>query len=134
MPHHPVRFHELILFGAQSEVLKRMMEQILCMPFAAPSALVTGPATQRQGIKWLGIAHHQHHALVDAIEKGQSGRAQAIAEEHVNIPRENLRYILDKPEIARKLIPGIRLNQPTSKQPLAPGRRAGRTRLIKRSE
>jgi len=110
------RLHALILEGAQSEVLERTMAHVLCMPFAAPSALVSGPATEHQGIRWLIIAHHQHHALVEAIEQGQSGRAQAIAEEHVNIARENIQSILANPEIAKKFIPVIRLQQPARDQ------------------
>lgn len=126
------RLHALILEGAHSDVLERTMAHVLCMPFAAPSALVSGPAAEHQGIRWLIIAHHQHHALVEAIEQGQSGRAQAIAEEHVNIARENIQAIFDNPEIAKKLIPAIRLPR-TTPEP-TPARAGRRTHLTKGSD
>lgn len=103
------RFHQLILQGAGNQTLIRSMETISALPFAAPSALVPGPAPDEQGKRWLLIAHSQHHALVDAMQRGQSGRAQAIAEEHVNISRENLRYALEHGDAASKFMPALKL-------------------------
>ncbi len=103
------RFHQLIMQWAGNQTLLRAMEAVNALPFAAASALVPSPASVEQGKKWLLIAHSQHHAIVDAMEKGQSGRAQAIAEEHVNISRQNLRYALEHGEAAVKFMPGLKL-------------------------
>jgi GntR family transcriptional regulator of vanillate catabolism len=54
-------------------------------------------------------AHRQHHALVQAIERGQGSRAQALGEEHVEIARMNLEYALERPELAAEVMPGMRL-------------------------
>ena len=118
------RFHTLILQGARSTVLERTMEHVMRISFAGPSALVSGPVTQFQ---WLVIAHHhQHHALVEAIEHRQSGRAQALAEEHVNIARANLKAVLERPEMAQTLMPGIRYNKSPSAEPQNPRARTPR--------
>lgn len=103
------RFHQLIIQGSGNQTLLRSIESINTLPFAAASALVPGPASVEQGKKWLLIAHNQHHAIVDAMEKGQSARAQAIAEEHVNISRQNLRYALERGEAATKFMPALKL-------------------------
>ena len=55
------------------------------------------------------LAHQQHHSLVQAIERGQGTRAQALGEEHVEIACRNLEYALDRPEQAAKVLPAIRL-------------------------
>lgn len=74
------RFHHLICHGSQNEALLRAIEFVNNLPFAAASALVPSPASLEQGKKWLVIAHHQHHSIVEAMENGEGARAQAIAE------------------------------------------------------
>jgi GntR family transcriptional regulator of vanillate catabolism len=103
------RFHHLICHGAQNLALSRAIEVVSNLPFAAASALVPSPASTRQGKEWLLIAHHQHRAIVEAMENGQGSRAQALAEEHVNISRENLRYILENVDAVAPFHPALRL-------------------------
>ena len=55
------------------------------------------------------LAQRTHHAMVQAIERGQGSRAQALGEEHVEIARMNLDYALERPELAARLMPGMRL-------------------------
>ena len=55
------------------------------------------------------LAHFQHHNLVQAIERGQGARAQAICEEHVEIACRNVEYAVDRPDQAAKVMPAIRL-------------------------
>jgi GntR family transcriptional regulator of vanillate catabolism len=38
----------------------------------------------------LHYAHRQHHGIVDALERGQSGRAEALMREHANIAQESI--------------------------------------------
>jgi GntR family transcriptional regulator of vanillate catabolism len=103
------RFHQLICHGSENQALIRAIDIINNLPFAAASALVPSPASIEQGKQWLVIAHHQHHSIVEAMEKGQGSRAQAIAEEHVNISRQNLRYVLENVDTVSQFIPGLRL-------------------------
>lgn len=87
------RFHALVVEAAGNAALTHCLKQISHMPFAAPSALVPGPADDLLGRDWLHIAHFQHHMIVQAMEAGQGARAQALAEEHVAIAQENLTLI-----------------------------------------
>jgi GntR family transcriptional regulator of vanillate catabolism len=57
----------------------------------------------------LYFAHRQHHNLVYAMEHAQGARAQALAEEHVEIAKMNLRHALKSPERSAELIPTLRL-------------------------
>ncbi len=78
-------------------------------PFAAPSAMLPMQSSMDEGHEWMKQAHRTHHAIVQAIERGQGSRAQALGEEHVEIARMNLAYALEEPELAEKSMPGFRL-------------------------
>lgn len=103
------RFHELILQGSGNVALMRVMEMLNGQPFAAASAMLPMQSSIEEGQQWMKQAHCQHHSLVQAIERGQGYRAQALCEEHVEIARMNLDYAMEKPELAAKVMPGIRL-------------------------
>lgn len=102
-------FHQLIIDGCGNATLKRMMELLVRQPFASPSSMLPMQSSMEEGQQWMQQAHRQHHAIVQAIERGQGSRAQALGEEHVEIARMNLDYALDRPELAARLMPGIRL-------------------------
>lgn len=104
------RFHDLILTGCGNRTLKRMMDMLNGQPFAAPSAMLPMQISlEVDGTRWMQHAQFQHHAMVQAIENGQSARAQALGEEHVEIARMNVEYATRNPEIAEQILPGIRL-------------------------
>ena len=103
------RFHKLIMDGCNNTTVRRMMEMLDSQPFAAPSSMLPMQSSMEEGHEYMKHAHRTHHALVQAIEKGQGSRAQALGEEHVEIARMNLEYALERPEIAASEMPGIRL-------------------------
>ncbi|MNS70332.1 transcriptional regulator NanR [compost metagenome] len=103
------RFHRLILEGCGNLALKRVMDMLGGQPFAAPSAMLPMQSSMEEGQQWMRQAHRTPHAMVQAIERGQGSRAQALGEEHVEIARMNLDYALERPELAAELMPGIRL-------------------------
>lgn len=103
------RLHAAILEGSGNVALQRTMEMLNGQPFAAASAMLPMQSSMEEGHQWMKLAHRQHHALVQAIERGQGYRAQALCEEHVEIARMNLDYAMEKPELAAKVMPGIRL-------------------------
>ncbi len=103
------RLHELILEGCGNRTVLRMMEMLNGQPFAAPSAMLPMQSSLEAGTRSMQQAHHQHHAMVHAIERGQGARAQALGEEHVEIARMNVEYATQDPELAAKVLPGIRL-------------------------
>ena len=58
-------FHTTLVDLAKSSMLRRMMERVLALPFASPSALVfaSSQAPERR------VADEPHRAIVEAIEK-----------------------------------------------------------------
>lgn len=67
------------------------------------------PSSIDEGHESMQLAHRQHHALVQAMERGQGFRAQALCEEHVEIARMNLDFALERPDVAAQVLPGIGL-------------------------
>lgn len=103
-------FHRLLVEGCGNVMVKRVMDMLSGQPFASPSAMLPMQSSmEEEGHQWMKQAHRTHHALVQAIERHQGTRAQALGEEHVEIARMNLDYALDKPELAAKILPGIKL-------------------------
>jgi GntR family transcriptional regulator, vanillate catabolism transcriptional regulator len=69
----------------------------------------TMQSSMEEGHQWMRIAHLSHHAMVQAIERGQGSRAQALGEERVEIARMNLDDALARPELAAELMRGMAL-------------------------
>jgi GntR family transcriptional regulator of vanillate catabolism len=101
-------FH--LAFGAlaKSPQLERALEHVLALPFAGPSALVMVHAALPESWEIFLVAQHQHHALVDAIERREGARADAIAREHARIARKNLDVALENRAL-RERVPGSSL-------------------------
>ena len=103
------RLHQLILEGCGNVSIARLMDRLNSLPFASPSAMLPMQSSLVEGTKWMQLAHMQHHNLVQAIERGQGTRAQALSEEHVQIACRNVEYAVDQPDQAAKVMPAIRL-------------------------
>lgn len=103
------RFHQLVIEGCGNAAVKRIMDLLDSQPFASPSAMLPMQSSMQEGHQWMRQAHRTHHATVQAIERGQGSRAQALGEEHVEIARMNLAYALERPELAAELMPGMKL-------------------------
>lgn len=103
------RFHALLIEGSGNLALARVMDLLTGQPFAGPSALLPMQSSMDEGPLWMRRAHHQHHCIVQAIERGQGSRAEALAQEHVEIARMNLEYAIERPEKAADVMPGIKL-------------------------
>jgi len=102
-------FHELILKFAGNEALSRAIETNNHLPFAAASATLPMQSSAGDGHKWLLTTHEQHHSMVWAMEHRQGTRAQALAEEHVQIARMNLRHAFERPQTNVEIMPALRL-------------------------
>lgn len=103
------RFHRAIVEGCGNAALIRVIEMNNRLPFAAASAMLPMQSAIEEGHRWLFIAHQQHHALVQALGRGESARAQALAAEHVQIAQMNLTYALERPELCIELAPALQL-------------------------
>ena len=106
------RFHQLVVDGCGNAALARAIEINNRLPFAPASAMLPMQSSLEEGHRWMLFAHMQHRSLVSAMEKGQGARAQAIAQEHVQVAKLNLDYALERPETAARLMPSIKLVSP----------------------
>lgn len=87
------RFHRLILQAADSAIITDAMERISRVPFAGPQALAFDRIRLDQMYDRLHYAHRQHHSIVDALETGQPGRADALMREHAHGVKESLNLV-----------------------------------------
>lgn len=87
------RFHGLILEAANSAILASALERISHVPFAGPQALAFDRTQLDRMYDRLHYAHHQHHAVVDAIEAGHAARAEALMREHAHCVKESLNLV-----------------------------------------
>ncbi len=84
------RFHALILAEAASPILAESLERVGSIPFAGPQALAFDRARLEEMYDMLHYAHRQHHGIVDALERGQSGRVEALMREHAGVVKDSL--------------------------------------------
>jgi GntR family transcriptional regulator of vanillate catabolism len=101
-------FHAVLLEAANSPVLDRALERILALPFASPSALVQGQAELPESREILVIAQEHHRGLIEAIERREGVRAEALAREHARVALRNLEIVLDNRHVLEQ-IPGASL-------------------------
>ncbi|HUN27345.1 MAG TPA: GntR family transcriptional regulator [Steroidobacteraceae bacterium] len=78
------RFHELILKGSGSALIAATLERNSRIPFAGPQALAFDRSNLDEMYDLLKFAHRQHHGIVEALERGESARAEALMREHAN--------------------------------------------------
>lgn len=103
------QFHDLIVNHCGNQALIRAIDVLNGQPFAPASAMLPMQASLETGSQWMRMAQQQHHALLDAMRRGQGARAQALGQEHVEIAMRNFRMASDQPEHALQVMPSIRL-------------------------
>lgn len=101
------RFHILISELAGSSVISRELERVVSLPFASPSGFVVVQANSPQARDMLVVAQDQHRQVLDAIERREGARAEAIMREHSRIAQRNLREAVQSHNLDR--MPGVRL-------------------------
>jgi GntR family transcriptional regulator of vanillate catabolism len=84
------RFHALILDEAGSSILTAALERNSRVPFAAPQAIAFDQTNLERMYDILHYAHRQHHGIVAALERGQSGRVEALMREHADAVKESI--------------------------------------------
>jgi len=105
------RFHRLLADMSASEVLSREIERAASLPFASPSGFVGVQVNNAPARDMLVVAQHQHRQVLDAIERRESGRAEALMREHSRIARQNMQIALRDP--AASGTPGVQLIRPS---------------------
>lgn len=101
-------FHSELIDLAESPMLRRSLSHLTALPFASPSAMVFARSRLPGAADMLTIGQEQHHALLEAVEKRQGTRAEALAREHVQLSRRNLESVLSD-EAILQCIPGASL-------------------------
>lgn len=102
-------FHDRLAALSGSAVIRRELERATGLPFASPSAFLEAQERMPAFRRSLGAAQAQHRAIVEAIERRQSARAEALAREHAQLARLNLEYILTEDRSLMAGVPGLAL-------------------------
>ncbi len=103
------RFHDQLAALCGSAVIRRELERAVRLPFASPSAFVSVQETVVAFRRSLISAQGQHRDMVEAIERRQGARAEAIAREHAMLARRNLDYVLTEDRSLLARVPGLAL-------------------------
>jgi GntR family transcriptional regulator of vanillate catabolism len=84
------RFHDLIVGGARDPLLSDLIHRVYSVPFVAPNVVAFKRIPLEEIYPILMSGHHQHHAIVDAIEEGQSDVAETLMRGHSSPARRSL--------------------------------------------
>jgi len=85
------RFHALLADMAGSPLVARELARVVNLPFASPSAFVVVQANSAQARDMLIVAQDQHREVIDAVERREGARAEALMRQHSRLARRNLR-------------------------------------------
>jgi len=84
------RFHDLIVNGARDPLLSDLIHRVYSVPFVAPSIVAFKRIPLAEIYPVLMSGNHQHHAIVDAIDVGQSDLAESLMRGHSSPARRSL--------------------------------------------
>jgi GntR family transcriptional regulator of vanillate catabolism len=76
------RFHEIIVEGARDPLLADLVQRVYAVPFVAPGVVAFNRVPLDEIFPILVSGHHQHHAIVDAIDAGQADVAETLMRGH----------------------------------------------------
>ncbi|MCK9509707.1 MAG: GntR family transcriptional regulator [Pigmentiphaga sp.] len=100
-------FHRALAGACQSPLVERQLEKAMSSPFASPSGFVMVQAVTPDAHATLVVAQSQHRAVIDAIERREGTRAEAIMREHARIAHRNLQSALDSQKAMNRLQGGV---------------------------
>ena len=84
------RFHDVIVGGARDPLLAELIHRVYSVPFVAPGVVAFNRIEWDRIFPILVSGHHQHHAIVDAIEAGQADVAEMLMRGHSSPARRSL--------------------------------------------
>ena len=87
-------FHAEIVTLSRSPLLRKTLDRVIALPFAAPSAVVFANARVPNAAHNFAVGQEHHHAIVEAIDQRHGARAEALAREHSRLSRRNLEAVL----------------------------------------
>jgi GntR family transcriptional regulator of vanillate catabolism len=83
-------FHALLAEASGSDVVRRQLERAAASPFASPNAFVQVSSHGPRARDVLIVAQEQHRAVLDAVQRREGARAEALMREHARIAHQNL--------------------------------------------
>jgi GntR family transcriptional regulator of vanillate catabolism len=110
------QFHNLFGELCGGTVVARELERVVRLPFASPSGFVVQQANSPRARDMLVVAQDQHRQVLDAIERREGARAEAIMREHSRLAQRNLREAVESRNLEH--LPAVRLIR-------APGAKGG---------
>lgn len=105
------QFHRLLSQMPGSAVLTREIERVGNLPFASPSGFVGVHVDDAPARDMLVAAQYQHRQVLDAIERREGARAEALMREHSRIAQNNMQLALQQP--GTFALPGVQLIRST---------------------
>ena len=85
-------FHDLLLQCTQSTIIRRSLERIKSLPFAAPNPFTKDLTAQSPNIRFqFMLANDQHYSIIDAIRNREGTRAAALTLEHARSAWKHMR-------------------------------------------
>jgi AcrR family transcriptional regulator/DNA-binding GntR family transcriptional regulator len=86
-------FHKALMALAKSPMLQLSLERVQSIAFASPAAVVTPaePGGFAQAIR-------EHEAILDAIQKGDAARAEALVREHARFALRGVKNAIARPD------------------------------------
>ena len=79
--------------------LSQEWERVVGLPFASPSGFVVSQAHSPQARDMLIVAQDQHHQVLQAIERREGARAEAIMREHSRMAQRLLNEAMRSPDL-----------------------------------
>ena len=108
------RFHRLLASACHSSVVERQLAKAMALPFASPSGFVKVQAAAPDAYQVLLVAQSQHRAVIDAIERREGARAEALMREHARIAHRNLENALHNQSTLSRLFGGNLIKNDTT--------------------
>jgi len=84
------RFHDIIVGSANDPLLTELIHRVYAVPFVAPGVVAFNRLSLEEIYPILVSGHHQHHAIVDAIDAGQPNVAETLMRGHSSPARRSL--------------------------------------------
>ena len=90
------RFHKLIVDAAGHMPLSRALSLNDRVPFASAeaAAFASEKSSMRNSFEILRYAHRQHHHIVQALEKGEGARVEALMREHTTPVKDHIHLVM----------------------------------------
>ena len=90
------KFHSTLIEAAGNHALSAAIAVNDRLPFAAAGAVAVETRPGRLSppqFDFYFLAHMQHRLIVEAIVAGESGRAEALLQEHANVAKKNIVWL-----------------------------------------